>query len=142
MAWIYEQKTGLLRHPNDDSTCPGTANGPGACDCVARGYSGAEPDGKNNPAMESVPDVGPIPRGEYQIGVPHDTDSHGPFVMSLTPAPANEMFGRAGFLMHGDSVHAPGTASRGCVILPRPIRERVWNSNDHRLQVVEGPDAA
>lgn len=126
--WIYEQKTGNLRRDN-------------AIDFVGKGYSGAEPDGKNNPAMESVPDVGPIPRGEYQVGVPHDTDSHGPFVMSLTPMPQNEMFGRAGFLMHGDSIEHPGTASKGCIIMPRPVRERVWNSGDHRLQV-EGPDAA
>ena len=127
--WIYEQRTGLLRRDS-------------AIDIVGKGYSGAEPDGKNNPAMESVPDVGPIPRGEYQVGVPHDTDSHGPFVMSLTPLPANEMFGRAGFLMHGDSIEHPGTASKGCIIMPRPVRERVWNSGDHRLQVVEGGDAA
>lgn len=126
--WVYEQSTGDLS--ND---APNTLR--------ARGYSGFG-DGKNNPAMESVPDVGPIPRGEYQVGVPHDTDSHGPFVMSLTPLPANEMFGRSGFLMHGDSVHAPGTASKGCIIMPRPVREIVWNSGDHRLQVMEGPDAA
>ena len=126
--WVYEQKTGLLRRDN-------------AIAIVGKGYSGFG-EGKNNPAMESVPDVGPIPRGEYQVGVPHDTESHGPFVMSLTPMPANEMFGRAGFLMHGDSVHAPGTASKGCIIMPRAVREIVWNSGDHRLQVVEGPDAA
>lgn len=124
--WVYEQRTGLLRRD-------------GAIDILGKGYSGFG-DGKNNPAMESVPDVGPIPRGEYQVGVPHDTDSHGPFVMSLTPLPLNEMFGRAGFLMHGDSIEHPGTASKGCIIMPHPVRERVWNSGDHRLQVVEGDD--
>jgi len=126
--WTYEQETGLLR---DASMA-----------WIARGYSGAEPDGKNNPALQNVPKVGPIPRGEYQIGVPYDSAHTGKYTMSLTPAPANEMFGRDDFRMHGDSIEHPGTASEGCIIMPRPVRERVWNSNDHRLQVVEGPDAA
>ena len=125
--WIYAQSTGNLSNDSSNSL-------------RARGYSGAEPDGKNNPAMESVPDVGPIPRGEYQIGVPHNTESHGPFVMSLTPMPANEMFGRSGFLMHGDSSEHPGMASKGCIIMPRAVREIVWNSGDHRLRVISGED--
>ena len=37
---------------------------------------------------------------------------------------------------HGDSIAAPGTASDGCVIMPRFARERVWESQDRRLAVV------
>lgn len=124
--WTYRQSTGELLSPCGD--------------VAATGYSGFG-EGKNNSALESIPDVGPIPRGEYQIGPPYDSDHHGPFVMSLTPQPANEMFGRSAFLMHGDSIEHPGQASRGCTIMPRPIRERVWSSGDHRLQVAEGADA-
>lgn len=124
--WTYRQESGELLHDSD--------SGP---HLVAKGYSGFG-EGKNNPGMQDHPDLGPIPRGEYQVGVPHDTDSHGPFVMSLTPAPANEMFGRSGFLMHGDSIAHPGSASHGCIIFSRAIREQVWNSGDHRLEVVEG----
>jgi hypothetical protein len=47
------------------------------------------------------------------------------------------MFGRTGFLIHGDAVHAPGTASEGCVILSRTTREQIWESHDHVLQVVD-----
>src|SRR5262249_6246005 len=36
---------------------------------LARGYSGFE-RGKNNPAMQGVKDVGPIPIGRYTIGAP------------------------------------------------------------------------
>lgn len=121
--WTYRQRTGELLDKD--------------LKLVANGYSGFG-DGENRPEMENHPDLGPIPRGIYTVGVPHDTDSHGPFVMSLTPAPANEMFGRSGFLCHGDSVSHPGSASHGCIIFPRVIREQIWNSGDHRLEVVEG----
>lgn len=118
--WIYEQATGRLLH--DDKL-------------VAIGYSGAG-DGKNNPAMQDVQRVGPIPKGKYTISPPHDTPSHGPYVLSLTPAPENEMHDRNGFLIHGDSIAKPGTASQGCIIMPRAAREEIWNSGDTILRVI------
>lgn len=102
---------------------------------VGVGYSGAG-DGKNKPMMEKVHNVGPIPKGAYTIGAPHDTKTHGPYVLELTPHPQNTMYGRAGFLIHGDSVVDPGTASEGCIILSRPVRTSIWNSGDHALSVV------
>lgn len=120
--WTYYQSTGVL--DRDDVT-------------IGVGYSGAEGSGKNNPAMESVPCVGPIPRGTYSIGEPFDSATHGPFAMSLIPDPANEMFGRSGFLLHGDSINAPGTASEGCVIMSRDTRTKVHASGDKRLMVIE-----
>ena len=103
---------------------------------LAIGYSGAPGIGKNNPVQQDVEDVGPIPQGLYRIQAPVDTVTHGPYVLPLTPDPANEMFGRAGFLIHGDSVVDPGTASKGCIILPRFARQRIWESPDHVLTVV------
>ena len=44
--------------------------------------------------------------------------------------------GRSGLLMHGDSKEHPGSASHGCVILPRSVREEVWQSGDRDLEVV------
>jgi hypothetical protein len=35
------------------------------------------------------------------------------------------MCGRDNFLIHGDSIAAPGTASHGCIILNRLARERI-----------------
>lgn len=120
-AWTYSQKTGELQRDGKH---------------VANGYSGAGP-GKNNPAMEQVHNVGPIPHGDWTIiGPPLNTASHGPFVLHLEPAPETQSFGRDGFLMHGDSAEHPGCASQGCIILPRSIRERVWNSGDNDLRVV------
>lgn len=118
--WTYEQRSGSMSQDGEP---------------VAVGYSGAG-EGKNNPDMQSVPNVGPIPVGLYSIDAPVDTVTHGPFVLRLEPFPANQMFGRAGFLIHGDSVVHPGTASEGCIILGRATREQIWNSGDHQLEVV------
>ena len=118
--WKYEQESGLLSHDGAD---------------VVVGYSGAG-NGKNNPAMQGAQKIGPIPVGTYTIGEPCDTDTHGPYVLRLTPDPENNMCGRAGFLIHGDSKDHPGTASQGCIIVPRSVREQVWDSGDNRLEVV------
>lgn len=123
--WTYAQKSGQLLQDGQ---------------LVGTGYSGFD-NGKNNPAMQAVHDVGPIPQGEWTIvGPPANTPSHGPFVLTLQPADGTNTFGRAGFLMHGDSIDSPGTASHGCIIMPRTVREQVWNSGDTDLEVV--PDLA
>jgi hypothetical protein len=119
--WTYRQKTGELLDAQGR--------------LLAAGYSG-HGEGKNNPELQEHRGIGPIPRGTYVIHAPIDTESHGPFVLRLDPLPENEMFGRSGFLMHGDSKIAPGTASLGCIIMPRAIREEVWASGDRSLQVI------
>ncbi|MGC2473676.1 MAG: tlde1 domain-containing protein [Candidatus Sulfotelmatobacter sp.] len=120
-AWTYSQKTGDLEQ---DGTH------------VATGYSGAG-EGKNNPEKQSVPNVGPIPQGDWTVtGPPANTSEHGPYVLRLNPVAGTETFSRSGFLMHGDSKAHPGCASEGCVILPRTVREQVWTSGDHDLKVV------
>jgi hypothetical protein len=121
LAWTYAQRTGELQQDGEP---------------VFTGYSGAGA-GKNNPASENVPNVGPIPSGNWTIsGPPVDTHDHGPYVLRLEPSAETETHGRSGFLIHGDSKTNPGTASHGCVILPRAIREQVWQSGDRELQVV------
>ena len=104
---------------------------------VGMGYSGHE-EGKNNPAMQNIPQVGPIPCGGYTINAPFDSATHGPYCLRLEPDTTNEMFGRSGFLMHGDSVVHRGMASLGCIIQLHDVRQQVWKSNDHRLRVVSG----
>lgn len=121
MSWTYKQSSGELWHGDPEP--------------VATGYSGAG-EGRNNPAMQAIHEVGPIPQGGWFIqGPPYDSPNHGPFVLRLIPDDATETFQRSGFLMHGDNIHTPGTASEGCVIMPRNIRERVWNSGDRELIV-------
>jgi Protein of unknown function (DUF2778) len=128
LVWIYVQKTGELLRDGLH---------------VALGYSGFDdPEtgqrGKNNPEMERVEEVGPIPVGKYFIGMAHDTLTHGPFVLPLKADPGNEMFGRSAFLIHGDSVANPGTASRGCIIMSRAARKEVAASGDKVLLVISG----
>ena len=123
MPNIYQQSSGALYHNTD---------------LLGVGYAG-HGAGLNNPAMQFVEGVGPLPCGWYTIGEPFTHPHCGPFSMRLTPDAANEMFGRAGFLMHGDNADCNHTASDGCIAIDRAIREGVWNSTDHRLLVVPGP---
>ena len=112
-CFVYEQATGHM------FTREGGKN-----DLLATGYSGSDLDhGKNNPHAQCEKDIGPIPRGTYDIGPPIVGPS--PFSLRLTPHADNDMCGRDEFLIHGDSIAAPGTASHGCIILNRPARERI-----------------
>jgi hypothetical protein len=120
MAWEYSQSTGQLRH-----------NGR----AVGVGYAG-NGAGKNNPRMEMMPEVGPIPRGRYQISRPYDTEGHGPHVMKLDPL-GHTAHGRTAFLIHGDNRRSPGHASKGCIILSRYVREQISASGDPFLDVTE-----
>lgn len=120
--WTYNQANGNLSRDGE---------------LVATGYSGADPEGKNNPAMEAEHDVGPIPRGLWRVATLTVGETpHGPYVLHLEPQEGTDTFGRGGFLIHGDSINAPGTASKGCVIMPRSVRERIWASGDREFQVV------
>jgi len=102
---------------------------------IAGGYAGRGSH-KNDPDSDYLANEGPLPRGLYTIGEPHDTANHGPFVLRLMPDPANVMHGRGGFLIHGDSIASPGNASNGCIITARAAREFIWQSGDRRLRVV------
>ncbi len=126
--WTYHSNTGVLEHN-------GTT--------IGRGYSGhapngvgVAPDGINNPALESDPDVGPIPRGNYLIGQFFDDPEKGLVVSRLAPAPGTNTFGRSGFMIHGDNVEGNESASLGCIILPRPVRISIASMKDFDLEVV------
>jgi hypothetical protein len=101
------------------------------------GYSGFG-EGKNNPALERVKGIGPTPLGRYQLEPPGPHPTAGGFVMRLSPLPGTQTFGRSGFLVHGDNVDPDkrGTASHGCIVLARAIREAMWASGVRTLEVV------
>jgi hypothetical protein len=124
--WTYEQNTGKLLSPNGDRVGMGYAGG----NC------GANPEGVNNHAMQSVHDVGPLPVGIYTIGelIPHS--ELGPDVLPLLPAATNVMFGRGHFFMHGDSIAKPGCGSKGCIVMPHGVRMAVAESLDKELEVL------
>lgn len=120
--WLYIQKTGELLTELGE---------------VMRGLYAGNGEGKNNPEMQDKANKGPLPRGLYAIRPPFQHPKGlGPYCLRLVPSPGNDMQGRSGFLIHGDSIAEPGTASDGCIIAQRAVRERVWNSHDHLLLVL------
>jgi hypothetical protein len=86
------------------------------------GYAGFGP-GLNNPGMQNVPFVGPPPQGSYRVGAPNNR--RGPNTRPLAPDPRNEMFGRNGFLIHGDNPAHDQSASRGCIVAPSDCRSAI-----------------
>lgn len=121
-TWVYVQLTGRLYRP--DGTWAGT------------GYSG-KGAGLNNPAMDSVRDVGPLPVGFYEFG--EVNTEKGPLTIRLNPAPTNEMHSRAGFLVHGDNHLMNHTASEGCIIMPNPQRQEIAEAKGQTLKVIDRP---
>lgn len=120
MSWTYKITSGTLLNQN--------------LIAVGHGYAGHS-EGLNNPTMCNIPDVGPLPTGKYTIESAHDNPHVGKFAMRLDPDPTNQMYGRAGFFIHGDNPEMNHTASDGCIILARAIRNDVANSADNELIV-------
>jgi hypothetical protein len=89
--------------------------------------------GRNDPSMESIKNVGPLPRGLYTIEDPVDNTHLGPMAFPLTPDPKNEMFGRNDFYIHGASVEHPALSSDGCIIQGLVAREFV------RIKIGQAP---
>ena len=88
--WTYRQTSGELLKGEEH---------------FAFGYSGAQPDGYNNPAFCNVHNCGPIPAGRWTImGPPFDSPQHGPYCLRLEPSQFTQTYGRDGFLIHGDSI--------------------------------------
>lgn len=123
MEWVWKQGTGELFLRGSPVTTP-----------FATGYAGLG-EGRNNPNLQCVQDIGPIPRGGYTIGPARDTPA--PLSLPLTPDASNDMCGRFGFLIHGDSRRFPGRASDGCIIIAeRAKREEIRASGITRLVVI------
>ncbi len=128
--WRYIQVSGALYHSD------GADHG---FRFIANGYSGSGA-GMNNPAMQYIPNTGPIPLGHWTIGPPIHHPSP-PYqhhlaypVMRLTPVAGTFVNNRGNFLIHGDN--QKHTASDGCIILSPHVRQMIAMSKDHDLHVV------
>ena len=117
--WTYSQKSGEISR---DGVIVGV------------GYAG-HGEGFNNPAMQEARGVGPIPRGRYTIGPAYTHDHLGPLTMNLEPDPANEMFGRSLFRIHGRKSMVDKDASDGCIVQDHTARAAVSDSLDRALEV-------
>jgi hypothetical protein len=102
---------------------------------IAKGYSG-HGDGVNNPSMQAVHKVGPIPRGRWRFVVLAGDLHTGPYSIIIMPCPGTVTYDRDGFRGHGDNSKGDRSASEGCIILARAIRVMIWTSGDHDLEVV------
>lgn len=120
MSWTYQQSTGKLLDPVGE--------------WIGTGYSG-HGSGLNNPAMEAVPEIGPIPTGTWLIGAAATLPILGRLVMPLSPVDFDP-HGRAGFFMHGDSAAMDHTASCGCIVIGPADRQQVAEGLDRRLEVI------
>lgn len=99
------------------------------------GYSG-NGAGLNNPAMEGVRGIGPLPEGRYRMTELRLTGaSTGPYTIVLVQV-SGESHGRSAFRIHGDNSKGDQSASHGCIILPPLVRRQIWESGDHDLEVV------
>jgi len=99
------------------------------------GYAGHGP-GLNDPAFQNQHDIGPLPQGRYTMTALIDSPHTGLATIILDPDPANHMFGRSGFRIHGDNGAANQTASDGCIIAGHSMdRKRIWHSGDHVIEV-------
>lgn len=124
MPWTYVQKSGVLLDP--DYKYAGT------------GYSG-NGKGLNNPLMQKVRGIGPIPCGRWAIvGEPFDDDKMGRFVIRLKWMGDKLPFGRDGFCIHGDNYRHNKSASQGCPIFPPKVRQAIVDSGDRVFEVVSG----
>lgn len=110
-------------------------------DLMVACYSG-HGAGYNNPAMEDVKNVGPIPAGFYRIEDWEDHPRLGPCVCHLVPMcettglDLKDIHGRSGFFLHGDSQHMNHTASDGCIVANLATREAIRTAGIKFVRVV------
>lgn len=123
MNWRWKQSTGELFKMGDPVETR-----------FAAGYAGSGA-GENNPDLQCVQDIGPIPRGWYTLEAAKNKPA--PVTIPLTPDPTNDMCGRNGFLIHADSKLFCGWASDGCIVIAdQATRIAIRDSGIDRLEVV------
>lgn len=124
MTWLYVQESGELSKDGIivDRNC----------------YSGGG-EGFNNPEMEMVADIGPIPCGDWTIsGPPYSDPLLGPYVLQIIPRSTTITFGRTGFRMHGKPKPPAdiNSGSKGCICAEERTRSAVYQSGDYDLEVI------
>lgn len=121
---VYSQSSGVMYlgdHDNNRIT-------------LARGYSG-HGTSINDPDSEGFVGRGPIPRGVWKVGSPVSSDRMGPHCIPLSPV-GHDAYHRSGFYIHGDNRHGDRSASTGCIILDRNIREAITHLRIDVLEVI------
>lgn len=120
MTWEYDVKTATF-----------SRNGSAVLQASYAGAVGY----KNDTSKECVLNNGPLPRGSYQIGEPHQAIHTGAYTLNLDPSSNNNMCGRSLFRIHGANGKHPLASSNGCIIAPLSVRKAIWMSGDRELIV-------
>ena len=115
-GYVYHQSTGELTHDGQ---------------YVATGHSGAVGQGRDNPDMEGVQNVGPVPRGDYTVGPQFNSPNTGPGAERLTPQPGTDTHGRTDLEIHGGRRDGNPDDSEGCIILPPSVRHQLAGQTLH-----------
>lgn len=132
LKWIYQQSTGEMYYQPE-------VGGPPIL--VGKGYAGRNA-GLNNPDYQDTKNIGPVPQGIYKIGTQRDNITGTGHVlkssMRIYPDKDNEMFGRAGFLIHRGNMETM-KSSKGCIIMTDSVRNVIGGNLklDNILEVVE-----
>lgn len=121
-----------VEQPTDFLTGKATATRNG--ETYIADYAGAT-GYKNDSSQECVSGKGPLPRGTYTIGSPHNSPHTGKYTLNLTPNLSNAMCGRSAFRIHGAGKRHPLDSSEGCIIAPISVRKSIWASGDRELTV-------
>lgn len=119
MAWEYDVATHTFTRNGETHTAEYAG---------ATGY-------KNDSSQECVRGKGPLPRGTYTIGSPHNSPHTGKYTLDLIPDLSNAMCRRAAFRIHGASKQPPLDSSEGCIIARLSVRKSLWASGDRELKV-------
>ena len=93
---------------------------------ICTGYAGRG-EHINSPAAEHLVGQGPPPRGIYALESARTHRDLGPFAIPFRWIDYTNgkgiPGGRSGFYFHGDNARGDRTASSGCIIVPREIRQ-------------------
>ncbi|MBL4607826.1 MAG: DUF2778 domain-containing protein [Pseudomonadales bacterium] len=94
--------------------------------------------GRNNPAYNGTRNLGPTPRGTWDIGASEDRADTGPNSIRITHADGDRFpvgRDRGTFLIHGNNQQ--NDASQGCLILGPTERRAIINGGGGTLTVTE-----
>lgn len=116
MKYFYSRYWGCFATTNPETSPSGKEIG-----FIGFGYSGHEAN-LNDIHKQNLEGIGPLPSGRYIIDLVYDDVKRGSYTCRLKPDLLNNMYGRSGFLIHGDTMAQAHAASDGCIIAPRWVR--------------------
>ena len=125
----YSQSTGQMT--KDDGTLVATGF---AGNNSRPGVNPKHLQGMNNPDMQSVHCIGPLPQGTYTVGTWGLHHPVGPNSAPLTQT-SGETFGRNAFFIHGPGDTDPMNSSEGCICIHMPDRQKVIDLNPDQITV-------